>query len=289
MPLAELLSRFSERVEVRRSGTNAKVVGRPSSGASRLTPTTAGNRKAYRLPPRPFKVGGQAHVYEATRKSDNSQLILKRARNEFVPRMRREIEIQSALQHANIMPILDWDTVDFSWYVMPRGKRTMSDLVRPIEPTLLFRIIGSVVDALEASHSFGHPHRDVKPQNVIELDDGVGDARWVLADWGLTRRAPGMTTAEWTDTGQFLGSEGFAPPEAYRDAHNVGVPGDVYALGQLVAWAVGVDPVPNMSPTVTGPWQPIVEAMTQQEPSRRPQSMAEVRRLLLAAEADLLR
>jgi hypothetical protein len=282
MPLAELLSRFSDRVEVRRSRTNAGVAARSSSGASSPMPTALGNRKAYRLPPRPFRVGGQAHVYEATRKADNRQLILKRARNEFVPRMRREIQVQSALQHANIMPILDWDAVHYSWYVMPRGKRAMSELARPIEPTLLFRIVGSVVDALEAAHSAGHPHRDVKPQNVIELDDGVGDARWVLADWGLTRRAPGMTTAEWTETGQFLGSEGFAPPEAYRDAHNVGVPGDVYALGQLIAWAAGVDPVPNVSPTVTGPWQPIVELMTQQEPSRRPQSMAEIRELLSA-------
>jgi serine/threonine protein kinase len=171
---------------------------------------------------------------------------------------------------------------------MPKGKRAMSELARPIEPSLLFGIVCSVVDALEVSHGFGHPHRDVKPQNVIEFDGGVGDARWVLADWGLTRRAPGMTTAEWTTTGQFLGSEGFAPPEAYRDAHNVGAPGDVYALGQLVAWAVGVDPLPNVSPTVMGPWRPIVDAMTQQEPSLRPQSMEEVRRLLASSEVGLL-
>jgi hypothetical protein len=282
--LAELIARFSGKVEVRRS---PKEASRPPRTVVRSgsTPATGGNRKAYRLPARPLAVGGQADVYEAVRKSDNKVLILKRARSGFAPRMRREIEVQSMLQHAHIMPILDWDSVHYSWYVMPRGKRTMYELARPIEPTLLLRIAGNVAAALDAAHSVGNPHRDVKPQNVIELDDGVEESRWVLADWGLTRRAPGMTTTELTETGQLLGSAGFAPPEAYRDAHNAGVPGDIYALGQLIAWATGVDPVPNVSPIVPGPWQQIVACMTQQEVSQRPQSIAEVQQLLSAMYA----
>lgn len=276
----ELLSRFASRVEVRQSGTKvrSRVAGNVGPALS-----TRGTRKAYRLPPRPLAVGGQAEVYRAIRKSDNAVLVLKRSRNKFGPnRMRREIEIQSALQHPNIMPILDWDQLHHSWYVMPLGKRTMAELERPIENTLLHRIVGAVLAALEFAHAAGHPHRDVKPQNVIELDDGSEGARWVLADWGLTRRAPGNTTAEWTETGQLLGSAGFAPPEAYVDAHKVGAPGDVYALGQLIAWALGVDPVPNMSPAVDGPWRSAVELMTVQDARRRAQTVAEVRSLLPA-------
>lgn len=282
VPLAELLRRFSARVEARRSrsGTGGRV--RSSIGSSSPAPTTLGNRKNYRLPARPLEVGGQAHIYEAIRKADGTKLILKRTRSGFEPRMRREIEVQSSLRHVHIMPILDWDTVNYSWYVMPKGKRTMSALVRPIDTVTLLRIVDSIVDALDAAHSVGHPHRDVKPQNVIELEDELGETRWVLADWGLTRRAPGTTTVKRTVTGQFLGSEGFAPPEAYRDAHNVGVPGDIYALGQLIAWAAGVDPVPNTSPTVPTLWQQVVNFMTQQRASDRPQSVGEVRQLLSA-------
>jgi hypothetical protein len=69
---------------------------------------------------------------------------------------------------------------------------------------------------------------------------------------------------------------------ACLDAHNVGVTGDVYALGQLIAWALGVDSVPNLSPTVPMLWQEIVDLMTQQDARRRPQTMADVRRLLSA-------
>ena len=252
----------------------------------RVAPTpvvaASGNRKAYRLTPRPLVVGGQAEVYEAVRKADNTTLILKRALGGFVPRMRREIEVQNSLQHRHVMPILDWDAAGFSWYVMPKGKRIMSDLTRPIDTTQLLEIIDSVLAALDVSHVAGHPHRDVKPPNVIELEDESGQARWVLADWGLTRRAPGMTTAKHTKPGEFLGSEGFAPPEAYRDAHNVGIPGDIYAVGQLIAWATGVDPIPNVSPTVVGAWQRVVELTTRQDPSQRLQSIAEVRALLSA-------
>ena len=277
----ELLARFSARVEIRQSRTNA---GRSTPVADTASPTarTVDGRKAYRLPSRPLAVGGQAEVYEAVRKTDNKVFIFKRTRNRFGPRMRREIEVQSALQHDNVMPILDWDRVHYSWYVMPRGKRTMSELPRPLEPTLLLRIVGCVVAALDVAHAAGHPHRDVKPQNVIELDDGTGETRWVLADWGLTRRAPGTTTSNWTKTGEFLGSEGFAPPEAYHDARNVGAPGDIYAVGQLITWATGVEPIPNVSPTVAEPWRHIVNLMTQQDPNRRPQSMTEVQRLLAA-------
>ncbi len=284
IPLAKLLSRFSARVEARRSATGAKEWARSSRGTAR-TPGDLGNRKAYRLPARPLVVGGQAEVYEATRKSDNATLILKRARGGFAARMRREIQVQSSLQHPHVMPILDWDTDGFSWYVMPKGKRTMSELTRPVDTAQLFQILEGVMAALEASHSAGHPHRDVKPANVIELDDEHGEARWVLYDWGLTRRAAGATTARHTKTGEFLGSEGFAPPEAYRNAHDVGIPGDIYALGQLVAWATGVDPVPNVSSAVQGLWQQVVELTTQQEPDRRLQSIAEVRQLISAIRA----
>lgn len=282
MPLGKLLSRFADRVEVRRSVGGARESKRSPRTTLRPTPGALGNRKAYRLTARPLAVGGQADVYEAVRKSDNTQLILKRARGGSDPRMRREIQVQSSLRHPHVMPILDWDTERFSWYVMPKGTRTMADLPRPIDTTQLLQILDGVMAALEASHFAGHPHRDVKPPNVIEVEDEGGGRRWVLADWGLTRRAPGATTARHTKTGEFLGSEGFAPPEAYRNAHNVGAPGDIYALGQLIAWAMGVEPVPNVSPTVQGPWQQVVKLTTQQEPDRRLQSIAEVRQLLSA-------
>jgi hypothetical protein len=237
-----------------------------------------GDRKAYRLRAQPISSGGQADVYEAERKSDGKIFVLKRVRGPSgQPRMRREIEVQSSLKHENVMPILDWDTSGFTWYVMPKGARVMSELTLPMKFETLLHIVDSVAAGLEVAHSSGHPHRDVKPHNIIELAEADGRTRWVLADWGLTRRPLGETVTPLTRTGQVLGTEGFAPPEAYQYAHEYGEPGDVFALGQVIAWAAGATPVPNVAGTAPEPWTRLVSDMTQLRPNERIQSITEVR------------
>src|SRR5690606_6368005 len=105
-----------------------------------------------------------------------------------------------------VMPIVDWDSKHYRWYVMPLGKRVMSDLPIPIPDDLLRSIMDDVLSALELAHASGHPHRDIKPSNIIDLD-GWGGHAWVLADWGLTRRPLGKTTMKLTSTGTILGTE----------------------------------------------------------------------------------
>lgn len=279
----QLVGRVKRSSEARRNEPPAEH----AAPLSHSTPTAAGNKRAYRLPACPLASGGQADVYEVVRRSDNKQLIFKRAKNFMAAkRMRREIQVQCSLSHVNVMPILDWDVVEFSWYVMPRGLRTMSDITTPMESELLCTILRSVAAALEHSHSEGYPHRDVKPHNVIELPDGEGRSRWVLADWGLTRRALGETTAALTKSGA-LGTEGYAPPESYQDAHQFGAPGDIYSLGQVIAWANGVEPIPNLSPRVAAPWSRLTEPMTKQAPGERPQTIVEVLSLFDGIEAEL--
>ena len=156
----------------------------------------------------------------------------------------------------------------------------MSKLDRPLDHALICEIVLSISSALAIAHAAGHPHRDIKPENIIELNEGSEGLRWVLADWGLTRRPLGETTAKMTKSGHLLGTEGFAPPEAYTDPHNVGPPGDIYSIGQLIAWSTGVEPIPNVSAKAPEPWTQLVAHMTQQEVRERPQVIADVQRLL---------
>ena len=142
----------------------------------------------------------------------------------------------------------------------------------------------AVAAGLEFAHATGHPHRDVKPHNVIEVEEG-GGKRWVVADWGLTRRPLGETATPLTKTGQMVGTDGFAPPEAYRDGHLYGEPGDVFALGQVIAWACGVTPVPNVVGSAPEPWRELVEGMTKLDISERIQTFVDVRRLLRDVKA----
>lgn len=251
--------------------------------ARRATPEAGGrgNRKAYRLNAKPVAVGGQAEVFEATRKADQQIFIFKRARDSLdTARMRREIEVQSILAHPNIMPILDWDPFKHSWFIMPRGRRVLANLSRPIPRELLCAILRDVAAGLRFAHAAGHPHRDIKPDNIIEIGGRGEEVRWVVADWGLTRRSPGDTTDNPTRTGEFLGTLAFAPPEAHQDAHRVGPVGDIYALGKVIAWALGVVPKALVGPVVEPPWSEVVEPMTRQIAAERPQTIGEVLNLL---------
>jgi serine/threonine protein kinase len=201
--------------------------------------------------------------------------------------MRREIEVQSRLCDDHIMPVLDWGEDEFFWYVMPRGARTLADVPTPIDDSTLRSIIDAVLKALERAHEHDHPHRDVKPSNVVELKTDTGESRWVLADWGMTRRARGHTTADLTSTGRLLGTEGYAPPEAYTDAHEIGPRGDLYSLGKLIVWAkTGKAPVPNLVTDAPEPWRRLVRNLTRLKENERAESAAAAMSMLAAAESS---
>jgi len=240
------------------------------------------NRKAYQLEPRP-STGGQADVFFGVRLSDKLPIALKQRRGvdlEARARMKREIEVQRNLPHDNIMPILDWDDADYEWYVMPRGTRTLADLAVPMDDQNVRTVVEALLAALAVAHAAGNPHRDIKPQNVIEIV-AFDRPRWVLADWGLTRRPHGETTNHLTVTGQFLGTSGYAAPESYRDGHAVGARADLYSLGQVIGWATtGLAPLPNVPANAPEPWRRLARSLTRLRAEERPASAAEARAML---------
>lgn len=234
----------------------------------------------YRLDASPIGDGGQANVFRAQNRSTGEFVALKRrkgALDEAKDRMRREIEIQSLIEHPNVMPILDFDHDDCQWYTMPLAVSTVDKLQVPIDSSLLFTILRSAAEGLKAPHEKGFVHRDIKPSNLLLLQDG----NWVVADWGTVRRPPGQTTAKHTRTGVFLGTEGFAPPEAHDSAHSATPAWDSYSLGRVAAWALTDKwPAPNIDLPAPEPWRRFVRVLTDPDPARRPQNMNDVLELL---------
>lgn len=236
-----------------------------------------GNPKDYVLD-RDRVGGGQAYVYAGHHKATGTLVAYKRLRirdPDTIARMRREIEAGMLFgRHANVMPVLDADP-DFSWFVMPLASSTARAKATELQeaPNQLVELLVAACEALRAPHEQGWIHRDLKPDNLLMLDN-----QWVVADWGLARRPRGATSEPArTRTGTGYGTEGFAAPELSLDAHGAGPQADIFSLGQIVGSILtGKSPQANI-PLVppSGPWTELVSRATQRDPAERPQSVGE--------------
>jgi serine/threonine-protein kinase len=103
--------------------------------------------------------------------------------------------------------------------------------------------VDQVAQALDAAHSQGLVHRDVKPANIL-IATIAGREHVYLTDFGLTRHAESSSGLTITGTGAFLGTIDYVAPEQARGEH-VDARSDVYALGCVLFHALtGVVPYP---------------------------------------------
>ena len=93
----------------------------------------------------------------------------------------------------------------------------------PLEQAIT--IICQMAAALDAAHSQGLVHRDVKPGNI--LIDGQGNAK--LSDFGIAK----IESLELTSTGQILGTPFYMSPEQIRDESLDGR-SDLFSLGVVL-------------------------------------------------------
>ena len=82
-----------------------------------------------------------------------------------------------------------------------------------------------LASALGFAHSQRIVHRDVKPANVLH----AGEGRWKLADFGIAR----MPDSDLTQVGIFMGTPGYAPPEAISQGRYTSQ-ADVFAWGAVL-------------------------------------------------------
>jgi eukaryotic-like serine/threonine-protein kinase len=87
------------------------------------------------------------------------------------------------------------------------------------------RIMGEMLDALDHAHAQGVVHRDMKPANLILLDNG----RVKVADFGIAR----LEASELTQTGAVLGTPSYMSPEQFM-GHPVDGRSDLFSCGVIL-------------------------------------------------------
>lgn len=145
----------------------------------------------------------------------------------FAERFRAEARTMARLKHPGVVNVYDYSSDASTAFLVMEYidgdplSRTLSRVGR-LTAARTMALIAQAADALEAAHSSGIVHRDVKPGNLMVRANGT----LVLTDFGISRSE--MTGL--TGTGAVLGTASYLSPE--QGAGQVATAAsDVYALG----------------------------------------------------------
>lgn len=187
---------------------------------------------------RQLGVGGMAHVYEAQDELIGRTVALKvlvlpsliseSERLDMVRRFEREARSAGKLSHPNIVTIFEVGSANGLHYIameFMHGKTAREVLNEEGRVPLarVLNIIKQVAGALDYAHARGVIHRDVKPDNIALLEDGIVK----LTDFGIARLANDLVR---TQAGIMVGSPAYMSPEQIV-GEEVDGRSDVFSLG----------------------------------------------------------
>jgi len=233
--------------------------------------------------------GGMGTVYRAIQLSLGRAVALKVLTDElvddeqFLERFHREADALSRLSHPNIVTILERGEVDGRPYLVmefvdgPSLRQLMREGALP--PTEAFRIVSSVLSALQHAHDKGIIHRDIKPENVLLARGDVVK----VADFGLSRLLD-VDMTRLTRTHLVLGTYEYMAPEQREKAKEADNRSDIYATGVvLYEMLTGELPIGRFDlPSRNRPnecdarMDRIIERSLEKDPARRYQEAGEM-------------
>ena len=176
--------------------------------------------------------GGMADVYKAKDHKLNRFVAVKVLKPEFredttfIRKFRSEAQAAAVLTHPNIVNVFDVgddngvyyivmeliEGITLKEYISKKGRLSVKEATS---------IAIQVSMGLEAAHSHGIVHRDVKPQNIIISMDG----KVKVTDFGIARAASSNTISS-----NVMGSVHYSSPEQVRGGYS-DEKSDIYSLG----------------------------------------------------------
>ncbi len=174
----------------------------------------------------------------------DAELLPPAEREQYLARFRQEAEAAGRLSHPDIVQVYD---VGPTYLVMEFVEgRPLSEVLRSgpaLDAGEVARIVLRVGEALDYAHRQGIVHRDVKPANIMRLDNAAGGVK--VMDFGVARLPSSTLTA----LGAVVGSVRYMAPEQML-GRVVDGRADVFSLG-AVAYELltGQPPYPGKTAT----------------------------------------
>ena len=181
--------------------------------------------------------GGMANVYLAYDTILDRNVAVKILRGElatdekFVRRFQREALSASSLSNPNIVEVYDVGEDNGQYYIVmeyiegkhlkalikKRGKLTVTEVID---------IMLQITNGLSVAHDSYIIHRDIKPQNIMILENGLVK----ITDFGI---AMAMNATQLTQTNSVMGSVHYLPPEQ-ANGKGATLQSDIYSMGILM-------------------------------------------------------
>lgn len=182
-------------------------------------------------------VGGMAMVYKAYDNLDDKTVAIKILKDEFlgnqefIRRFKNESKAIAVLSHPNIVKVYDVSFGDRIQYIVMEyiDGITLKEYIGqqnviPWKEAVHFTV--QILQALQHAHEKGIVHRDVKPQNIMLLQDGTIK----VTDFGIARFSNNETR---TMTDKAIGSVHYIAPEQARGGVTDGK-ADIYSVGVML-------------------------------------------------------
>jgi molecular chaperone DnaK len=258
--------------------------------------------------------GGMGQVYLAEHKRLGRRVAMKMLRQRFgkdttsLERFLSEARAVNQIRHENIIEVTDlFESADgCPCYIMEALEgRSLAELLRSIGAPAVertVRIAYQVANAMVAVHDAHIIHRDIKPENIFLTQKGNREDFVKLIDFGVAKLVDkdGLSLHD-TNVGARIGTLDYMPPEQIV-GHTVDARADIYALGvvlyemttgmlpykhagsdRALLFAQLAEPPARPSVVMAGKstiphgLDDLIMECLDREPSRRPQTMREVR------------
>ena len=183
--------------------------------------------------------GGMANVYRGTDLKTGNQIAVKVLKDEFldneelVRRFKNESKAISLLNHPNIVKVYDVSVSDHLQYIVMEyvDGMTLREYLNQRGGRLTNRetvhFISQILKALEHAHANGVVHRDIKPQNIMLLDNG----QLRMMDFGIARISRAENQIQ--NGKKAMGSVHYISPEQAK-GDETDCTSDIYSVGVMM-------------------------------------------------------